>query len=51
MKNNYAFDYGRIPEGVNFNTRLMVKLTADTNTKEVGKPLNIAVVLDRSGSM
>ena len=51
MKNSSAFDYGRIPEGVKFNTRLMVGLTADTNTKEIGKPLNVAVVLDRSGSM
>ena len=51
MKNSSAFDYRRIPEGVKFNTRLMVSLTADTNTKEIGKPLNVAVVLDRSGSM
>ena len=51
MKNSSAFDYMRIPEGVKFNTRLMVSLTADTNTKEIGKPLNVAVVLDRSGSM
>lgn len=51
MKENIIFDYSRIPEGTKFNTRLMVNLTADTNTKEIGKPLNITVVLDRSGSM
>lgn len=51
MKENIIFDFNRIPEGTKFNTRLMVNLTADTNTKEVGKPLNVAVVLDRSGSM
>ena len=51
MKEKIIFDFNRIPEETKFNTRLMVNLTADTNTKEVGKPLNVAVVLDRSGSM
>ena len=45
------FDFNRIPENTPFNTRLMVSLTADKIGNIDDKSLNIAVVLDRSGSM
>lgn len=51
MKIENKFDFNRIPENTRFNTRLMVSLTADQKVEQKEQPLNIAVVLDRSGSM
>jgi len=51
MKFESNFDFNKVPENTRFNTRLMVSLTADDNVDQKEQPLNIAVVLDRSGSM
>ena len=51
MKLESKFDFNKILENTRFNTRLMVSLTADDNVDQKEQPLNIAVVLDRSGSM
>ncbi len=51
MKFESKFDFNKIPENTRFNTRLMVSLTANDNVDQKEQPLNIAVVLDRSGSM
>ena len=51
MKIENKFDFNKIPENTRFNTRLMVSLEADENSDHQEQLLNIAVVLDRSGSM
>ena len=51
MQIESKFDFNTIPENVPFNTRLMISLTSDENVDHKDQPLNIAVVLDRSGSM
>ena len=51
MQIESKFDFNTIPENVPFNTRLMISLISDENVDHKDQPLNIAVVLDRSGSM
>ncbi|SVB42989.1 uncharacterized protein METZ01_LOCUS195843, partial [marine metagenome] len=45
------FDYKSIPQNTLFNTRLMISLDAPQGENKDRKPLNISMVLDRSGSM
>ena len=45
------FDFDKIPSHEEFNVRLMVEIESEPNSNRIGKPLNLALVLDRSGSM
>ena len=45
------FDYKSIPQNTLFNTRFMISLDAPRGENKNRKPLNISMVLDRSGSM
>lgn len=51
METEYKFDYGKIPVGQEFNVRLMVKLASSEKVTKKKPQLNLALVLDRSGSM
>jgi Ca-activated chloride channel family protein len=45
------FDYKSIPQNTLFNTRFIISLDAPRGENKNRKPLNISMVLDRSGSM
>ena len=51
MHASIKFDRPKIPENNEYNVRLMVNLESETAPGRVNKPLNLALVLDRSGSM
>lgn len=52
MKIDVRADYATVPVGKSVLLRIMVALTAPNDTtQERSKPLNLALVLDRSGSM
>lgn len=51
MKITTKFDYDKVPKGRPFTVRLMVTAEAEVPTCKERRPLNLAVVLDRSGSM
>jgi len=44
-------DFGKVPANQNFNVRLLISIEADEIANKDRQPLNISVVLDRSGSM
>jgi len=45
------FDFHKIPSHGAFSVRLMVNIEAESTSDRISKPLNLALVLDRSGSM
>jgi len=45
------FDFCKIPNHRGFNVRLMVNIESEPKSGKISKPLNLALVLDRSGSM
>jgi len=45
------FDFHKIPSHREFNVRLLVKIESKSASGRISKPLNLALVLDRSGSM
>ncbi len=51
MKINTILDYNSIPIDESFNARIMVTFDAEKSKTKDRKPLNISMVLDRSGSM
>ena len=51
MKITTNFDYNKVPAGRPFTVRLMVTAEAEAPSGKERRPLNLAVVLDRSGSM
>jgi len=51
MRITTKFDYDKVPKGRPFTVRLMVTAEAEVPTGKERRPLNLAVVLDRSGSM
>jgi len=51
MKINVKMDMDRIPVGTDFTVRAMLEMEADGPVVETKAPLNLALVLDRSGSM
>jgi|GEM_PF-290134 len=51
MKITATYDYNKVPKGRPFTIRLMVTAEAEAPSGKERRPLNLAVVLDRSGSM
>ena len=51
MKINTILDYNKIPVNKSFNTRLMVTLASEKTKSKKRNPLNLSLVIDRSGSM
>lgn len=51
MKITATYDYNKVPMGRPFTVRLMVTAEAEAPAGKGRRPLNLAVVLDRSGSM
>ena len=51
MKLENLFDYSKIPQGQTFNARYMVSLSAEVNYDKPRPRLNLAFVIDNSGSM
>lgn len=51
MRVRVTFDYPKVPENRPVKVRALLKIDADSPRKESRRPLNIGVVLDRSGSM
>lgn len=51
MKHNIVFDFPKIPVNKPFKNRLMVTIEGENKENVKKLPLNLAVVLDRSGSM
>ncbi|HDP25729.1 MAG TPA: VWA domain-containing protein [Deltaproteobacteria bacterium] len=51
MEIRTRFDYGKIPYGKDFTVRMMIEMEEQARDTGVRKPLNIGLVLDRSGSM
>jgi len=51
MKINTILDYNKIPVNKSFNTRLMVTLASAKTKSKKRNPLNLSLVIDRSGSM
>ncbi len=45
------FDYDKIPYGKEFTVRLRIEMEGKTTGRGLRKPLNVGIVLDRSGSM
>jgi len=45
------FDFHKIPDHREFDVRLMVNIESESTSGKISKPLNLALVLDRSGSM
>jgi len=45
------FDFHKVPDLREFNVRLMVNIESESTSGRISKPLNLALVLDRSGSM
>jgi hypothetical protein len=51
MQISTKFDFQKIPCQEAFNMRLMVNIESESNPNRINKPLNLALVLDHSGSM
>ena len=51
MKLQHSFDYNKIPQGQEFKARYMISLSAEVNTEKPRPRLNLAFVIDISGSM
>lgn len=51
MNVSTKFDFCKIPNRKRFNARLMVSIQSEHTSTQNNKPLNLALVLDRSGSM
>lgn len=51
MKAGIKTDYPAVPAGVSYSIRLLISLDAEVAVKRDSPQLNIALVLDRSGSM
>jgi hypothetical protein len=51
MKTTVKLDYPHLPAGRPFKVRLMLGLEASAVNRGKSKPLNLSVVIDRSGSM
>lgn len=51
MKTDVKFDFDKVPENSSYTVRAMLQVHAEKPEGETRRPLNIGVVLDRSGSM